>query len=410
MSRRLIFVVIFLLVTVFLGAKAILPNSVLGEDGKESFRLKPRTQNHVAICGNEGAGSAHCHARVLLNNQGKPDVTSSLPFGYGPAQFQTAYNLPASASGRTIAIVDAYSQPNIVADLAIYNSTFGLPAFPVCPGGTSSGCLSVVNQFGGSSLPFADSGWGLEISLDVEVAHAACPSCKLVLVEANSSSYTDLMTAVDQAVAQGATAVSNSYGSREFSGETSFDFHFNHPGVAFTFSSGDSGYGPGYPAASRYVTSVGGTSLFLNSNNSWNSEVVWSGTGSGCSRYESKPSFQHDKGCSRRTQNDVAADADPNTGAAVYDSFGYGGSSGWFQVGGTSLSSPLIAATYALAGVGSSVQANSLPYSHPSFLRDITSGRNGVCSGSTSTRYLCNAGPGYDGPTGLGTPNGLLAF
>ena len=199
--------------------------------------------------------------------------------------------------------------------------------------------------------------------------------------------------------------VSNSWGSNEFMGETSFDQYFNHPGVVITVSAGDSGYGAEYPAASQYVTAVGGTTLSLGAGNTYGSESVWSGTGSGCSAYETKPSWQKDTGCSRRTVGDVAADADPNTGAAVYDSVPDQGQSGWFQVGGTSLSAPLVAAVYALTGTAASANYGATPYSASSGLHDVTSGSNGGCG-----TYLCNAGAGYDGPTGLGTPNGLTAF
>jgi subtilase family serine protease len=231
------------------------------------------------------------------------------------------------------------------------------------------------------------------------------------LVEANSATYTNLIAAIDKAVAFGAKVVSNSWGSAEFSGETTYDSHFNRPGVAFTVSAGDAGYGAQYPASSQYVTAVGGTSLFLNADGSYNSELAWSGTGSGCSAYEPKPLWQigiTDSLCAKRMVADVSAVADPNTGAAVYDSYGYSGIKGWFQVGGTSLSAPLVAAVYALSG-NTSGNANQIPYTLGSLatnLRDIISGSNGLCGGS----YLCTALAGYDGPTGLGTPNGAAAF
>lgn len=354
---------------------------------------------HFPVCQTHGPDFAHCHAKfVASDSKGKPRVNPG-PVGYGPIDFQTAYKFASqSASGRTLAIIDAYDHPNIKSDLDIYSSTFGLPPAP---------SFTKIDQNGGTNYPKVDSGWALEIALDVEIAHAACPDCKLLLVEANSNSYNDLMAAVDRAVTLGASVVSNSYGSNEFSRETSFDFHFNHPGVAFTFSSGDSGYGVEYPAASRYVTAVGGTSLFLNPDHSYSTETAWSGAGSGCSSYESKPSFQKDTGCFHRTVADVSADADPNTGAAIYDSVAYFGQTGWFQVGGTSLAAPLVAAAYALGGIGPTIQANSLPYTHISSLHDITVGNNGHCRRSS---YLCTAVPGFDGPTGLGSPFGIIAF
>jgi subtilase family serine protease len=154
------------------------------------------------------------------------------------------------------------------------------------------------------------------------------------------------------------------------------------------------------------VTAVGGTTLTLKGDNTRLSETAWSGTGSGCSSYEAKPAWQADPGCARRAVADVSADADPNTGASVYDSQGYSGRRGWFQVGGTSLAAPLIAAVYALAGNAASTTYGSFPYSHTGSLYDVNSGTNGSCSGS----YVCTAGLGYDGPTGLGTPNGTGAF
>ncbi len=233
-----------------------------------------------------------------------------------------------------------------------------------------------------------------------------CQNCSILLVEANSSSYADLMTAVDRAVSMGANVVSNSYGSNEFSGETAYDSHFNKTGVAFTVSSGDAGYGAEYPASSRYVTAVGGTTLNLQ-NGAYVSETAWAGAGSGCSAYSTKPSWQTDAGCVRRTVADVSAVADPNTGAAVYDTVRYQGKSGWYRVGGTSLAAPIIAGVYGLAGsVSVGVYGNSLPYSNLSFLHDILLGSNGSCAGS----YLCTAKAGFDGPTGLGTPNGSGSF
>jgi subtilase family serine protease len=214
-----------------------------------------------------------------------------------------------------------------------------------------------------------------------------------------------MMTAVDRAVTLGAKVVSNSYGAPEFSGETAYDSHFNVPGVAFTVSSGDSGYGVEYPAASRYVTAVGGTSLLLNTDGSYNQEVAWSGTGSGCSAFELKQPWQIDTGCAKRMVADVSAVADPNTGAAVYSSVSYFGQRGWFQVGGTSLSAPIVAAVYAISG-NTSGAANSLPYRNLAALNDVTSGNNGSCGGT----YFCTALTGFDGPTGLGSPNGFAAF
>jgi subtilase family serine protease len=353
------------------------------------------------VCpGPAAPGTARCHSHVITDARGIPNASAS-PSGYGPTQFRTGYNLTAAgSSSTTIGIVDAYDDPNIESDLGVYSTHFSLPA---CT--TGNGCFKKVNQTGGTSYPAKNAGWALEISLDVEIAHAICPSCHILLVEATTNSFANLLTAEDYAVGH-ATIVSNSWGGGESSSETSNDSHFNHIGVPITFSSGDGGYGVEYPAASQYVTAVGGTTLNLNSNNSYKSESVWSGAGSGCSAYEPKPSWQKDSGCIRRTVADVAADADPNTGAAVYDTVRDQGRSGWFQVGGTSLASPLTAAVYALAGNASSTSDGSYPYAHTSALHDVTSGSNGSCGGS----YLCTGVVGYDGPTGNGTPNGTAAF
>jgi subtilase family serine protease len=317
--------------------------------------------------------------------------------GLTPANLLSAYKLGSGGAGKTVAIVDAQDDPNAEKDLATYRSNFGLPA---CT--TANGCFKKVNQTGGTSYPTGDTGWSEEISLDLDMVSAVCPSCHILLVEATSASYANLGTAVNEAVKLGATAVSNSYGGGESSAETSYDSYYNHPGVAITVSSGDSGYGVEYPAASRYVTAVGGTHLTASSTTRGWTETAWSGAGSGCSAYEPKPSWQHDSSCSRRTVADVSAVADPATGVAVYDSYG---ESGWLVFGGTSVASPIVASVYALSGNVSGVPA-SLAYSNTSSLFDVTSGSNGSCGGT----YLCTAKAGYDGPTGLGTPNGTGAF
>jgi hypothetical protein len=346
---------------------------------------------------------ASCGAQVVSNNAGIPLAAGSPPAGaYGPAQFSTAYSLPTSApSPLTIGIVDAYDDPKIASDLATYSAQYSLP-----PCTTATGCFRKVNQNGGTSYPRSNSGWALEIALDVEVAHAICQNCKILLVEASSSSFANLGAAENEAVSLGANVVSNSWGGGEFSSETQYDTsYFHHPGVPLVFASGDNGYGVEYPAASQYVTAVGGTTLNVDSGNHYAGETAWPDAGSGCSQFEPKPSWQTDDGCARRTVADVSADADPNTGAAVYDSVSYSGQTGWFQVGGTSLATPLVAAVYALTGSPSGVTFGAQPYADPNALHDVTTGSNSSCGS-----YLCTAQPGYDGPTGLGTPNGLSAF
>ncbi len=260
--------------------------------------------------------------------------------------------------------VDAYNDPTIESDLSTYDTQYGLPA---CT--TSNGCFTKVDQNGGTNYPRTNSGWALEISLDVETAHEICQTCKIVLVEATTNSLSNLAAAVNQAAKQGATEISNSYGGSESSGETTYDSSYNHSGTAVT-ASGDGGYGVEYLAASPYVVAVGGTTLNLTRSNTYSSESAWSSAGSGCSAYETANSWQtavsdwSQTGCgTKRGVADVSADADPNTGAAVYDSTRYQGQPGWFQVGGTSLSSPLIASVFALAGGASSyANAQQIPY------------------------------------------------
>jgi subtilase family serine protease len=382
-------------------------------------------------CWNPAPGAASCDSQELVRPTGRPFVTSS-PAGYGPIDLRSAYNLPAAPSagaGQTVAIVDAQDDPNAEADLATYRSTYGLT-----PCTTANGCFRKVNQSGAAGpLPAADAGWATEISLDLDMVSAICPSCHILLVEAASPNQSDLSIAENAAASLGATEISNSYGSSESISETSSDVSYDHPGIAITAASGDSGYGVQYPAASPFVTAVGGTTLDEAGNTRGWSEAAWSGTGAGCSAFEPKPSWQQDAGCSMRTVADVSAVADPSTGVAVYDT--YGGTpgnallcllfgtdcpqpTGWFVVGGTSVSSPIVASVFALAGNAASVDSLSYPYDHASSLYDVTTGSDGGGSpgifGLFSTpncgSYLCNAGPGYDGPTGLGTPDGTGAF
>ncbi|MGW2050346.1 S53 family peptidase [Streptomyces sp. NPDC001858] len=341
---------------------------------------------------------------------------AATPSGYGPSDLQDAYGLTDAAAnngdGETIAVVDAYDDPNAAADLAKYRAYYGLPACTV-----ANGCFKKVSQTGSTtSLPTADSGWAEEESLDLDMASAVCPNCNILLVEATSSSMANLGKAVNEAVTLRAKFVSNSYGGSESSSDTSYDSsYFKHPGVAITVSAGDEGYGAEYPAASKYVTSVGGTALSESSSTTrgW-TEQVWNtssteGTGSGCSAYDAKPTWQTDTGCAKRTVSDVSAVADPATGVSVYDS--YGVTAGWYTFGGTSASAPITAAVYALAGTpGSSDYPAAYPYAAAgtSALNDVTSGSNGTCSAGAS--YLCTARSGYDGPTGVGTPQGTEAF
>jgi hypothetical protein len=369
-------------------------------DGPPLFLVGPVSVER-SCSADPAPGYATCFAERVVGGLAQPQAANATVSGYGPADLQSAYALPSGlGAGRTVAIVDAYDLPTAESDLGVYRSQFGLPA---CT--TANGCFRKINQNGGSTPPAANSGWGQEIALDLDMVSAICPQCHILLVEASSASIANLGTAVNQAVAQGAVAVSNSYGASESSSETGWDTsYYKHPGVAITASSGDGGYGTSYPAASPFVTSVGGTSLSPASNARGWTETVWSGAGSGCSAYEPKPSFQADTGCSRRTIADVSADANPSTGVAVYDTYG---SSGWQVFGGTSVASPIIASVFAMAPPpAAGAYPVQYPYASTGSLFDVTSGSNGSCGGS----YLCTGAAGYDGPTGLGTPNGVAAF
>jgi subtilase family serine protease len=385
-------------VTILLGAVA--PAVAASTPGASGL-----ARSIVDVCGPAIPGDARCHAKVVVYGTAVQPFAST-PSGYGPKDLQSAYALPSgtAGSGQTVAIVDAYDDPNAASDLSVYRNQFGLP-----PCTTATGCFRKVNQTGGTSLPRANGGWAEEISLDLDMVSAICPNCNILLVEASSASFTNLGAAVNEAAKLGATEISNSYGGSESSSDTSYDSkYFNHTGIAITVSSGDGGYGVEYPAASQYVTAVGGTTLNRASNTRGWTEAAWSGAGSGCSAYDPKPFWQVDAGCAKRTVADVSAVADPNTGVSVYDSYSYRGLSGWLVFGGTSVSSPIIASVYALAGNASTFSYGIYPYGHDSTstLNDVTSGSNGSCGGS----YLCTAGSGYDGPTGLGTPNGTGGF
>ncbi|MEV0206507.1 putative Ig domain-containing protein [Streptomyces sp. NPDC050788] len=361
------------------------------------------------LCATAAPGQASCFAqrRTDIKQRLASALAAAAPSGLSPANLHSAYNLPSTGgSGLTVAVVDAYNDPNAEADLATYRSQFGLSA---CT--KANGCFKQVSQTGSTtSLPSNDTGWAGEEALDIDMVSAVCPNCSIILVEAKSANDSDLGTAENEAVALGAKVVSNSWGGDEASSQTSEDTaYFKHPGVAITVSAGDEDYGAEYPATSQYVTAVGGTALSTSSNSRGWTESVWKtsgseGTGSGCSAYDPKPSWQTDTGCSRRMESDVSAVADPATGVAVYDTYG---GSGWAVYGGTSASAPIIAGVYALAGTpGSGDYPAKYPYSHTSNLYDVTSGNNGSCS----TSYFCTARTGYDGPTGWGTPNGTTAF
>src|ERR1022692_4605120 len=358
-----------------------------------------------------------------------------------PAYLQSAYNLPSTTTGvgETVTIVDAYDDPNAESDLAAYRTHYGLS-----PCTTANGCFRKVDEQGGTAYPAPDGGWAMEISLDVDMVSAICPNCHILLLEATTSIFSDMGVAEDEAVSLGADVVSNSFDGSQFYAEASYDVYFDHPGVPITVASGDSGWGGSgndYPAASPYVTAVGGTSLYQASNTgtrdatetAWGAGPCvalpgveppascenWAGSGSGCSAYEPKPSWQSDQGCPMRTTADVSAVADPATPVWAYDTYPDNGATyTWAEVGGTSAAAPIVAGVYALAGGrrSPSFTPADYPYAQPGALNDVTSGSNGStnyeCDDSFDGNepYLCTAGPGYDGPTGLGTPNGIGAF
>jgi subtilase family serine protease len=331
------------------------------------------------------------------------DATSSASIqGYTPAQIKAAYGFSSvtfgtvkgDGSGETIAIVDAYNDPNIVSDLAAFDKQFGLAAPP---------SLKVVNETGGTKLPTNSRDWATEIALDVEWAHAIAPGANILLVEASSAYSSDLDTALDYARnASGVVVVSSSWGGSEYRSEASEDVHFTtpagHAGVTFTVAAGDDGTGAEYPASSPNVISVGGTSLRLTSSGTYSSESVWTDGGGGTSAFEGLPSYQSGLGLTTRGTPDVSYDANPNTGFAVYDSYG---SSGWVEIGGTSAGAPqwagLIAIVNqgrAIAGKSSLSNAQDALYSiSRSDFHDVTSGSNGRSAAS-----------GYDLASGLGSP------
>jgi subtilisin family serine protease len=244
----------------------------------------------------------------------------------------------------------------------------------------------------------------VEIALDLQAASAACPRCKLLLVEGDSPLVTDLAAGVDTAVRLGATVVSNSYGTDEYGGMRAVRASYDHPGVPLTVASGDYGFGPAqFPAVFRTVVAVGGTTLRRTATG-W-TQSAWAGSGSGCSAWITKPSWQRDPNCAMRTTADVSAVADPDTGLAVYDTYGLGADNGWIVVGGTSASAPFVAGVIALGPTPSRYGTAQRFYGRPGSLRDVVGSSNGFCGGD----YLCTGLPGYDAPTGLGTPKGITS-
>ena len=352
---------------------------------------------HRAAC-SAGADPlrAHCFAHVVTDTDGAV-ATSSDPQGYGPSDLQSAYKLPSTGGkGKTVAVIDAFDVPNAESDLAKYRSTFGLPE---CT--TANGCFRKVNQSGGSDMPSVESTWASETTLDIDMVSAACPDCNILLVEADSDYIGDLWLALQTSVSLGAVAASNSYGFPEVSAVTWVEPYFNFPGVLVTASSGDSGYAVQYPASSAHVLTVGGTTLTRSTSARGWADAAWSSGGSGCSAFVSKPSWQTDTGCAKRMEVDVAAVADPNTGVSVYCSDCGSAHEGWQIMGGTSAGAPFVAAAFTALEVAASP---SFPSTHSADFFDVVQGDNGSCG----VAKFCNAGVGYDGPTGWGVLNGSL--
>jgi subtilase family serine protease len=348
-------------------------------------------------------------------SRGGPVITNATPSGYTPAQIQAYLGLSGTGSGQTIAIVDAYDDPNILSDLNNFSGQFGLPRTCGSAGADPANCFTFTKAMP-QGKPRTNSGWALEIALDVEWAHAVAPKANILLVEAKTNSFSNLLSAIDYAAQSGASVISNSWGANEFSGESGYDSHCKLTNAVCTFSSGDGGNPGGYPAYNPYVVAVGGTTLNLTSAGAAVGEGAWSGSGGGVSQYEAKAAYETSyKGgayaFTKRAIPDVSYDADPNTGFPVYDSVSYLGQSGWFKVGGTSAGAPQWAAIIAVtdqlrAGAGkgritsSSLLASSDLYGllGGSALYDVASGSNGACGD------VCAAGAGYDAVTGLGSP------
>jgi len=406
--------------------------SMLGQSAQAAPNGDSSTDNatrHIApaanVCPqNPEPGYATCLAerRTDIAPRARTDFgATAVPSGFAPVDLKSAYNIPVPAitpttpgSGPTVAIVDAYDNPSAEADLAVYRGQYGLAS---CT--SANGCFRKVNQRGSTTgLPQRDSGWASEIALDLQMVSATCPACKILLVEADSNYFDDFGKAERYAATQGVRAISNSYGGSEENGDQQFgNQNYNFPGIAVTASSGDEGYGTQFPASVPNVIAVGGTALTRNPTNAprgW-SESAWgsgnsNGAGSGCSTQQPKPTWQSSQpsltGCNHRIIADVSAVADPATGVAVYDSYG---SHGWVVFGGTSVAAPIIAAMYALANPTTATNPSPASlYAAPSnSLNDVTTGQN---ASSCSPSYLCMARPGYDGPTGNGTPYGLAAL
>jgi hypothetical protein len=381
----------------------------VSETAIRAYRLVPAGDAQPTTLGPQVAGlgthacAAPTNTRVSCLALVMSDQTGALlaggePAGWGATDLEDAYDIPNLHSHQTVAVVVAYDYPTAEADLATYRRHFGLP-----PCTSDTGCFTKINQRGVvGKYPDPDQGWSVEAALDLEMISAACPSCHIILAEADQPYDRDLAATTDAAVAAGAVVTNHSYGISEHTGVRYLNDSYDHKGVTAVAATGDYGYGgASFPASSPNVIAVGGTVLHHADNARGWRENAWSYGGSGCSAYFTKRSYQHDKACQMRTYADLSAVA---YGVAVYNSYALGPHRAWLEVAGTSISSPLVAGLVGAAHAGG-VKPGSL-YGTPSNFHDVRLGSNGFCQGS----YLCTAKPGYDGPTGWGTPRGLAPF
>lgn len=370
-------------------------------------------RNAVSVAQPRATGSATHPLQLQVlgrRSDARPLLTGSEVSGYTPEHVRSYLGLTGTGAGQTIAVVTAYDAPNVVKDLAVFDKAFGLPAPP---------SFRKVNQSGGTRYPAVDAGWALEAALDVQWAHAVAPAAGILLVEAATSSLSNLMTAVSWAAKQpGVSVVSGSFGRPEYRRQKDHDARCRLTTAVCVFASGDTGNPPAYPATGPWALGVGGTNLELETGGAVRAETAWAGSGGGVSAYTAKPAWQSSvSSVVRRGAPDVAYAGDPTTGFAVYSSTPYDGQTGWFVMGGTSAGAPQWAGILAAANqlrktagkpVLSAVTATGATPLHTALygaglrssgaLADITTGENGTCGAP------CTAGTGYDTVTGLGSP------
>jgi uncharacterized protein (TIGR03382 family) len=351
-------------------------------------------------------GAKRCFAHVHATAEGfvrSAATPAAAPAGFGATDLQAAYKIPSTITGTpTVAIVDAYGYTALESDLAQYRTQYGLPA---CT--SASGCLKIVNQTGTATplpaQPPTTDDWTIETALDIDMVSAACPQCKILVVQATDDQGNGLDVAQNAAATLGATVISNSWGGPEQAGQSldGEELYFDHPNLAVFVSAGDAGYddagqGPDYPGTSSHVIAVGGTHMVKDASTRGWTETAWTSGGSACSLSITKPAYQTNSGCQFKATTDIASVGDPQTGVAVYNSR----NGGWTVVGGTSASSPFVAAIFAATGNGTQTSGQFVK-DNAAKLYDVTGGTNGTCPNA----ILCRAGVGWDGPTGYGTPN-----